>query len=188
MTDGTVLPQGPLSVVPKTEPVPEGFFCFVIVIVVFKTILRGKKSPLEIDATRFLCLSYSACVILQLLLQICQESDSPEENPVLQKLQLLLLPQRRDNVSAIPGSIPDFLLQRTETGSPGIRTVGARWRCPARLRFPSPGAGPSRPARRAERGRQGVLRPPQHVPGGMRLRVPAVTFVSCGFKEPSIIS
>lgn len=39
-----------------------------------------------------------ACAVFQLLLHICKESNFPEEHPVLQKLQFLLLPPGSSNI------------------------------------------------------------------------------------------
>lgn len=82
--------------VPKPGPVLEG-------VVVVQTILTERNIVQDEKwmQTTFV-LSSSACVIFQLLLRSCDECDSRKYNPVLQKLQFLLHPQRRCNVSIVP--------------------------------------------------------------------------------------
>ena len=119
---------GPLDVAPKPEPVLEAFSPP-------PSWIRGTQSRLRNECDSFLCFSSSARVILQLLFHNSEEKDFSEENPVLQEHQLHLLLQKPSDVSNVSSSIPNSLLQRTETGPPGIRIADARWRCSTRLRF-----------------------------------------------------
>ena len=96
--------------------------------------VRGTQNGLRSKCKPFLCFSSSACAILQLLFQNSEGKDFSEENPVLQEHQLHLLLQRPSDVRNVSSSVPNLLLQRTETGPPGIRVADARWRCSTRLR------------------------------------------------------
>lgn len=118
---------GPLDVAPKPEPVLEAFSPP-------PSWMRGTQSGLRNECDPFLCFSSSARVILQLLFHNSEEKDFFEENPMLQEHQLHLLLQKPSDVSDVSSSVPNSLLQRTETGTPGIRIADARWRCSTRLR------------------------------------------------------
>lgn len=97
--------------------------------------VRGTQNGLRNKCKPFLCFSSSACAILQLLFQNGEGKNFSQENPVLQEHQLHLLLQRPSDVRNVSSSVPNLLLQRTETGPPGIRAADARWRCSTRLRF-----------------------------------------------------
>lgn len=57
---------------------------------------------------------------------------------------------------ALPGSVPDSLLQGPEISPPGIRMADARWRCSTRFWFPN-----------LDRGRQDLgVQSPVWAPGG----------------------
>ena len=97
--------------------------------------VRGTQNGLRNKYKPFLCFSSSACAILQLLFQNGEGKNFSQGNPVLQEHQLHLLLQRPSDVRNVSSSVPNLLLQRTETGPPGIRAADARWRCSTRLRF-----------------------------------------------------
>lgn len=135
----------------------------------------------------FLCFSSSASVVLQVLLYICEEKASPEENLLLPIHQFLLLPQRGCNVSVFPCSIPDFFLRRTGTSSPKISIANARWQCPTRLRFLNPDSEAAKTWVQSQVWALGGA--PRFLAGARSCTcAPAVTRVSWSSKAPSIIS